>query len=148
MKILDQTWGDYDSVGIRVVTRYDTALLQAKAVTLLTEAWFMAALTHTELGAFLGRAVTEEQGQAVLEVVTALAKAYVRSVGFDQWGEPNDEIWAVILSAASRLVVNSPNPQAVTYEVHGPDAYRHEGSPIAFTTAELAVLNRFRVRAL
>lgn len=38
VKILDQTWGDYDAVGIRVVTRYDTALLQAKAVTLLTEA--------------------------------------------------------------------------------------------------------------
>ena len=38
VKILDQTWGDYDSVGIRVVTRYDTAPLQAKAVTLLTEA--------------------------------------------------------------------------------------------------------------
>ncbi|SBS76246.1 Phage major capsid protein, HK97 [uncultured Mycobacterium sp.] len=38
VKILDQTWGDYDSVGIRVVTRYDTALLQPHAVTLLTEA--------------------------------------------------------------------------------------------------------------
>jgi HK97 family phage major capsid protein len=38
VKILDQTWGDYDSVGIRVVTRYDVALLQAKAVTVLTEA--------------------------------------------------------------------------------------------------------------
>lgn len=38
VKILDQTWGDYDSVGIRVVTRYDVALLQDKAVTLLTEA--------------------------------------------------------------------------------------------------------------
>lgn len=38
VKILDQTWGDYDSVGIRVVTRYDVGLLQAKAVTLLTEA--------------------------------------------------------------------------------------------------------------
>lgn len=36
--ILDQTWGDFDSVGIRVVTRYDVGLLQAKAVTLLTEA--------------------------------------------------------------------------------------------------------------
>lgn len=36
--ILDQTWGDYDSVGIRVVTRYDVGLLQPKAVTLLTEA--------------------------------------------------------------------------------------------------------------
>ncbi|MCV7195405.1 phage major capsid protein [Mycobacterium angelicum] len=38
VKILDQTWGDYDSVGIRVVTRYDTGLLQPEAVTLLTEA--------------------------------------------------------------------------------------------------------------
>ena len=38
VKILDQTWGDYDSVGIRVVSRWDAALLQAKAVTLLTEA--------------------------------------------------------------------------------------------------------------
>lgn len=38
VKILDQTWGDYDSLGIRVVTRYDVALLQAEAVTLLTEA--------------------------------------------------------------------------------------------------------------
>lgn len=38
VKILDQTWGDYDSVGIRVVTRYDVGLLQPHAVTLLTEA--------------------------------------------------------------------------------------------------------------
>lgn len=37
VKILDQTWGDYDSVGIRVVTRYDVALLQDEAVTWLTE---------------------------------------------------------------------------------------------------------------
>lgn len=38
VKILDQTWGDYDSIGIRVVTRYDVALLQDEAVTVLTEA--------------------------------------------------------------------------------------------------------------
>lgn len=38
VKILDQTWGDYDSIGIRVVSRWDVALLQDKAVTLLTEA--------------------------------------------------------------------------------------------------------------
>lgn len=38
VKLLDQTWGDYDSVGLRVVTRYDVGVLQAKAVTLLTEA--------------------------------------------------------------------------------------------------------------
>lgn len=38
VKILDQTFGDFDSIGIRVVSRWDTALLQDKAVTLLTEA--------------------------------------------------------------------------------------------------------------
>lgn len=38
VKILDQLWGDYDSVGIRVVSRIDVGLTQAKAVTLLTEA--------------------------------------------------------------------------------------------------------------
>jgi hypothetical protein len=38
VKILDQTWGNWDSIGIRVVTRFDTALLQAHGVTLLTEA--------------------------------------------------------------------------------------------------------------
>ena len=38
VKILDQTFGDCDSIGIRVVSRWDTALLQALAVTLLTEA--------------------------------------------------------------------------------------------------------------
>jgi HK97 family phage major capsid protein len=36
--VLDQTFGDYDTIGIRVVTRMDVALTQAKAVTLLTEA--------------------------------------------------------------------------------------------------------------
>jgi len=36
--ILDQTWGDFDTIGIRVTARFDVALLQPKAVTLLTEA--------------------------------------------------------------------------------------------------------------
>lgn len=36
--VLDQTWGDFDTIGIRVVTRMDVALTQPKAVTLLTEA--------------------------------------------------------------------------------------------------------------
>ncbi|MDG4669189.1 phage major capsid protein [Mycobacterium sp. 236(2023)] len=36
--ILDQTFGDYDTVGIRVTARFDVGLLQPKAVTLLTAA--------------------------------------------------------------------------------------------------------------
>lgn len=38
VKILDQTWGDYDALGIRVVSRWDVGLLHPQAVTLLTEA--------------------------------------------------------------------------------------------------------------
>lgn len=34
--ILDQTFGDFDSVAVRVVTRYDVALTHPQAVTLLT----------------------------------------------------------------------------------------------------------------
>lgn len=38
VKVLDQTWGDYDSIGIRVVSRWDVGLLHPQAVTLLTAA--------------------------------------------------------------------------------------------------------------
>ncbi|UXA08679.1 phage major capsid protein [Mycobacterium sp. SMC-2] len=38
VRLLLETFGDYDSVGIRVVTRYDVALTQPHAVTLLTTA--------------------------------------------------------------------------------------------------------------
>jgi HK97 family phage major capsid protein len=36
--ILDQTFGDYDTVGIRVTARFDVGVLQPRAVTVLTEA--------------------------------------------------------------------------------------------------------------
>ena len=36
--VLDQTFGDFDTVGIRVTARFDVGLLSPKAVTLLTEA--------------------------------------------------------------------------------------------------------------
>lgn len=38
VRVFDQTLADFDTTAIRVVTRWDVALLQAKAVTLLTEA--------------------------------------------------------------------------------------------------------------
>lgn len=36
--VLDQTYGNSDSIGVRCVARFDVGLLQPKAVTLLTEA--------------------------------------------------------------------------------------------------------------
>lgn len=83
----------------------------------------------------------------MLSIVSAMASAYTRGQGFTD-GVPNAEIRAVILSAASRLVVNSPSPQASTFETHGPDSFRHEGAPFAFSVSELMTLNRYRVRAL
>jgi hypothetical protein len=94
----------------------------------------------------LGRQITAEQGGAVLSVVTAMARAYTRGQGFTN-GVPNDDIAAVILSAASRLCTNTISAQVTTYEVHGPDAVRFEGKEFAWSMAELYVLNRWRRRA-
>ncbi len=37
MKILDQTYGDYDQMAIRVVARYDAAPLNPEAVVVLRD---------------------------------------------------------------------------------------------------------------
>jgi hypothetical protein len=105
----------------------------------------MAAPTHTELAAFLGRAVTSEQGVAVLQVITSLAKSYTRDQGFID-GEPNDDIRAVIFTAAGRLL---SNPRGLLIdETEGPASVSYRSSFQGWTTAELFVLNRYRVRAL
>jgi hypothetical protein len=62
----------------------------------------MAAPTTADLADFVGTDVTTAQGNAVLSVVTALASSYTRGEGFTD-GEPNDDVRAVILSAAARL---------------------------------------------
>lgn len=104
--------------------------------------------TSSGLGAFLGRTVTPEQGAAVLEVVTAMARAYTRNVGFDEDGEPNEEIGAVILSCSARLIAPSPNAQLDVSESHGPSSVRVSGSPVGFSVTELMVLNRYRQRSM
>jgi hypothetical protein len=96
------------------------------------------------LSDFLGREIANEE--QIVDVVTALAQGYTRGQGFDGV-TPRPDVAAVILSASARLAVNTPNAQAETYEVNGPDAFRHNGSPVMWSTAELSVLNRYRVRA-
>lgn len=81
----------------------------------------------------------------VLPIVTTLAKAYTRGRGFID-NEPNDEIAAVIATAAARLSGNGEQlarkkVDDVEYE------YTLRGA-FGWTLAEQAVLNRYRVRAM
>lgn len=104
----------------------------------------MAAPTVDDLGALLGRQVSEEQGLTCLQVVTAMASAYTRGAGFTA-GVPNDEIRAVILSASARLL---SNPSGLAYdETEGPSSVSYRSAFNGWTAAELFVLNRFRVQA-
>mgnify|MGYP000729934954 CR=1 FL=1 len=77
-------------------------------------------------------------------VITAMAKAYTRGRGFTG-EEPNEEIAAVITTAAARLAANGhqiPMDQGM-----GEFTHSIRGGFTSWTVAELAVLNRYRVRA-
>ena len=99
-----------------------------------------------QVALFLGRAddtvLNGTIGQAI-SIVTLLAKAYVR--GGEDW-EPDDEIEAVIVTAAARLATN---PGIVEQEmVVGPFTHSLRGGFTGWTLAELAVLNRHRRLAM
>ena len=106
----------------------------------------MSAPTYVELGALLGRTVSEEQGSAVLQVVTALAKSHTRGIGFDSEGIPAYDIAAAIFTCAARLI--SHPRQVGIDETKGPESARWLATPVAFSLAELTTLNRYRVRAV
>ena len=81
----------------------------------------------------------------VVPLVTTMAKAYTRGRGFAD-NEPNSEIAAVITTASARLAANGTGLQAKRIdEVE----YRYSlASSFGWTLAELAVLNRYRVRTM
>jgi hypothetical protein len=96
------------------------------------------------LAAFLGRAVSEEQGTAILGIVKAMAKSYCRADWDDD--EIPDDVAAAIVTASARLV--SHTRQVGIDETVGPQSARFYNAPVAWSVAELQVLNRYRVRAL
>ncbi|OBB71222.1 hypothetical protein [Mycobacterium sp. 852014-52144_SCH5372336] len=85
------------------------------------------------------------QATTVVPLITAMAKAYTRGRGFDAAGEPNDEVAAVITTAAARLVANG-RQLAVRDKVDDVEQ-EYRGGFNGWTLAEQIVLNRYRVRA-
>jgi hypothetical protein len=104
----------------------------------------VAAPTYSDLGALTGRTVSQEQGTAVLTVVSAMASAYTRGQGFTN-GVPNDEIRAVILTASARLISNTTG--LLYDEIEGPSQISYRSAFTGWSVAEQFVLNRYRVRA-
>lgn len=83
--------------------------------------------------------------ELVIPIVTTMAKAYTRGRGFEG-NEPNEELAAVITTAAARLAANG-RQLAVRNKVD--DVEREYRSWFTgWTLAELFVLNRYRVRAM
>ena len=96
---------------------------------------------------FLGRpgdTAIEGLAEAAIPIVTTMVKAYVRGTGTG-W-EPNEELEAVIVTAAARLVTN-PGQLPVDLAA-GPFTQSLRGGFTGWTLAELAVLNRYRKRAM
>lgn len=73
-------------------------------------------------------------------IISQMCLAYTRGGGFAD-GVPNDELAAVIVTAAARLV---SNPQQVPYDVGGLSI---RGGFTGFSLAEYRVLNRYRAKA-
>lgn len=99
--------------------------------------------TAAQVANFLGQsdsAVVALAGEH-LPIVTALARSYTRDRGFDEFGEPYDDVAAVIVTATARLLAN-PDQIAKTT---GPFAVN--GGFVGWNLAETFVLNRYRKRA-
>ena len=103
------------------------------------------AVTSTQLAAFLGTTLNTSKADAVLSVITALARSYTRGRGFNFYDKPNEDVAAVILSAAARLY-RDPS-QIVSQETMGPFSVSYRAGFDGWSVAELGTLNRYRVRA-
>ena len=104
----------------------------------------MPAPTEDDVAALLNTTPNADQVDAALHVVSALAKSYTRGAGWDDAGEPADDLAAVILTATIRLLTN---PTQIQSESMGPFAVQYGNNFQGWSTAELATLNRYRVRA-
>lgn len=104
------------------------------------------AVDADQVAAFLGKpedAATLATAEQAIPVVTTMVKAYVR--GGPDW-VANDELDAVIVTAAARIV---SNPSGLSQDITaGPFTQSLRGAFQGWTLAELFVLNRYRKRAM
>ena len=98
-------------------------------------------VTAAALTAYLGTTPNTAQVEAVLSIVTAQVKSYTRGNGW-VGDQPAEDIKAVILTVAARLLVNPTQAKA-----EGMDALTVTHAAPGFTIPELFVLNRYRDRA-
>jgi len=102
----------------------------------------VAAPTVADLERFIGRDVDLEKAVGHLDMVTAFARAYTRGRGFTD-GVPADDIAAVIVTAAARMMAN---PEGTITETVGAFAIRYSEVQ-GFNLVEQMVLNGYRRRA-
>ncbi|UXA10381.1 hypothetical protein KXD97_19855 [Mycobacterium sp. SMC-8] len=104
------------------------------------------AVEAEQVAAFLGQpenAATLATAEQAIPVVSTMLRAYVR--GGAGW-ESNDELDAVIVAAAARMV---SNPSGLAHDdTAGPFTRSVRGAFQGWTLAELFVLNRYRKTAL
>ena len=96
--------------------------------------------TVTDVTGYVGRDLDAAHAQAVLDVVTAQAKAHTRGAGFDG-DTPNDDIDAVLVPAAARALTN---PTATRQEQLGDHAVTFAAA--GWLLHERIVLDRYRRR--
>lgn len=77
-----------------------------------------------------------------LRVVTTFVKAYTRGNGFDEAGDPGDDLRDVIIAVTARYMVN---PQQHLREQIGTQSVTYARLD-GFTLPEQAVLHRYRRR--
>lgn len=98
------------------------------------------------LAAFVGTENPGEGWQAkadlTIGIVTEMVRAYVRGNGFDEYGDPNESLGAVIVSASARLMAN---PELTRQQTAGPFSISH-GTFNGWTLPELAILHTYRRR--
>ena len=99
--------------------------------------------TSFDFSDFSGITAEAEQVESHLATVAAMVRAYTRGAGFDD-GEPADDLARVIVSSATRLVSNPTHQVSAAID----DYTVRPGVFTGWTLPELAVLNRYRVRAL
>lgn len=91
----------------------------------------------------VGKGDPAAQDVELVNTIVGFARGYTRDVGFTE-ETVRDDLAAVIVAAASRLVVNPEQVERYQLADYAETPVRFVG----WTLAELAVLNRYRKRAL